>query len=208
MKWRVSQEFSRLYNEWSGQTLTATNICPSDETDFGAYAYDTDSFTADSTTPATTGRGGIQAKVVTKGAAEMVLNAVCNLDDAATANQKTISVTIAGSAPVNTSYTLGEQVLTGNTAVGATSIPLAATSQFLAGRQVLVYDTASQEIVTVTTVLGASLVVPALRHAYTTAATATVRPLFDGVQSVTRSSGGNAGDVIDFFVKPDTTPAL
>lgn len=210
MKWRVPEEFADMYYEWQTSRLTAANICPSSLTDFGQYVHDTTTFTSDSTTPATTGRGGIKAVVVVKGASTLVLKVRANYDDASTSIQTgDMNLSVTGSSPVGTEFPIGEQALTGNTSIGATSIPLAATAQFKANRQVLVYDTAAQEVATVSSILGASISVSSgLRHAYTTAASAKVRPLFDGIQSVVLSSGGNAGDIIDFFVDPDRDPTL
>jgi hypothetical protein len=121
-----------------------------------------------------------------------------------------VNVTFAGGDGQYTQKRVGEQVLTGPATAGVTTtLPMAATSQFLADEFVLIYKSDTvQEIAQIETVNAGDIVLknPVI-NSY--AAPDVVIPLFtNGVGKTASGSAGTNGHTADLFAYPERVVAL
>jgi len=215
-RWRVPQYFNDLMTGALGQGIALSNVFPRGDLSLGSYAATgtaAGTFTDGSSLETTLAGPGMVNTIVTHliGANDLVLSVTCKYEDGTTV---AVGVTLPTTSAVGTKKIVGQQALTSNhTAASDNGVVLvAATGQFKVGQKVLVKDTNGQEVaqvlslvantsLTLTTVGGTT---GGLRNNYTTAATATVTPLFTDVTAITNSNGTSA-DAVSLAFEPDRT---
>jgi hypothetical protein len=207
-RWRVPQDFNDLYRDWSGNYLTLTNVFPPADLILGTYAKTSSTFTAGTaidTTKASSAR--IMANATSLiGGANLTLTATLVKSDSTTTTQ---SVTISSGSAIGTTATFGQTSLGSNAASGQPTVSVSSTSAFIVGEKVLLSDSSNQEVLTVLSMVTNTSVTftQNLRNSYTTAASAIVTPLYNGITGCTHSLGTN-GDTVNFKIAVDRTISI
>lgn len=171
----------------------------------------------------TNGPSPIWARVTVKGLLDWGLTVTCKHATGVTPTTEAVVIVVAASAPVGTTYIVGETLQDENNASGQKVVKVTApTAQFAAGQKVLVTQWtgdapnrvwAQQEVGTIATIQEdiSLTLVDNLLHSYTTAGNrAYVYPLYIGVSTVGTGAGGNGtnGDTVYFYPVPDRVLAL
>ena len=228
-RFRLPLRAAQIWQEkYSAGILSAANIgsladagatCPGLQLgDMLGNGSGTGSFTAGTDMSQTTnGPSPILARVTVKGVNDWAMTVTAKHATGITPTTEEIILTVAASAPVGTTYIVGETLQDENNASGQKVVKVATTDQFAAGQKVLLSQWTgdapdrvwvAQEIGTVATIsAGVSItLVNELLHAYTTAGgRAFVYPLYIGVAGVDDDTGddGTNGDRVYFYPAPD-----
>lgn len=208
-KWRVSEFFNFIYQEFTGTYLTTSNVFSRDDISLGTHARTGDVFTNGSAVNTTTASvSKIMAETtILIGASNYVVTATLQRADDSTI---ALPVTFTATAPSGTQRVFGETALSANAAASQPTVQVASTAAFAVGDTVLVEDTNNQEWGTILSmVTNTSITLTAnLKQAYTTAASAKITPMFKDVTAATSSGTGTNGDACAFKVKGDRTLSL
>jgi len=165
----------------------------------------------------TNGPSPILARVTVKALVDWAMTVTCKHATGITPTGEDVVLTVAASAPVGTTYIVGQTAQDENNASGQKIVKVTATAQFAVGQKVLLSQWtgdspnrvwAQQEIATVASISdGVSLtMVDNLLHSYTTAGGRTFAyPCYIGVSTVDDSTGddGANGDTVYFYPAPD-----
>jgi hypothetical protein len=202
-KWRVSERFNEFYYDVNRRYLTRTNVFPRADLEMGSYARTGSAFTAgDAINEEKSGPTRISAiATAIVGGSNITVTGTLVWEDDSTIS---LGVTFTAADAIGTEKIFGEQALSANVSASQPVLSVASTAAFIAGQKVLIKDTSSEEWGTILSIVtNTSITLTAnLKHAYTTAASAKVTPLFKEISGCTHTGGTN-GDAFTFQPKPD-----
>ncbi len=218
---RVDQRFAAMYNaKFPAPGLVLANIaaggdegatCPA--LPFGTLTQAGSLVAGTALNLTATGPAPVLVRVLAKGLTDWDVSVTASLVGGGT---KVLPVVIASGAAVGSTQIAGAQVLGGAAASGQAVVPVAATTQFAVGQQVLITmwtGTApnevwvAQEIATILSIQSNTSLTMTANLLYDYDISAYVYPLYGGVTAAS-GTGGSAGDEVVFAPAPDRRLAL
>jgi hypothetical protein len=196
--WRVSERFNEFYYDINRRYLTRTNVFPRADLGMGSYARTGSAFTAgDAINEEKSGPTRIcAAATAIVGGANITLTGTLVWENDTTI---TLGVTFTAADAIGTEKIFGEQALGANASAAQPVLSVASTAAFVAGQKVFIKDNSNAEWATILSIVtNTSITLTTnLKHAYTTAASAKVSPMFKEISACTHTGGTN-GDAFAF----------